>query len=113
MNQSISRAELKAMLDSGAKLTLIEALPRKYYAAEHLPGAISLPLDEVRANALRLIPDHGAPVVVYCASSGCRNSHVAADELRKLGYSGVLEYTEGKAGWKEAGLPLETGEARE
>jgi rhodanese-related sulfurtransferase len=29
--------------------------------------------------------------------------------MRELGYSLVYEYTEGKKGWKEAGLPLEKG----
>jgi rhodanese-related sulfurtransferase len=109
MNPVISRHELKELIDSGSTPTLVEALPRAYYEAEHLPGAIHIPHDEVEARAARLIPDKGRPVVVYCANAACRNSRIAAQALRKLGYSRVYEYTEGKQGWKDAGLPLETG----
>jgi rhodanese-related sulfurtransferase len=109
MSQSISREKLETLLASGTKQTLIEALPRKYYEAEHLPGAINIPHDEIHALASRLIPDKNEAVIVYCASKECRNSHIAAEALRGLGYGSVYEYTEGKKDWKEAGLPLETG----
>lgn len=109
MNQLISREDLKTLIASGKKHTIVEALPNKYYEAEHLPGAINLPHDEVQADASRLIPDKSETVIVYCASAECKNSHVAAEALRGLGYSRVYEYTEGKQGWKEAGLQLENG----
>lgn len=109
MSQFISREDLKTLIASGKKHTIVEALPRKDYEAEHLPGAINVPHDEVQVAASRLIPDKSGRVIVYCASAECRNSHVAADALRGLGYSNVYEYAEGKKGWKEAGLPLETG----
>ena len=109
MSQFISREDLKTLIAAGTKQTIVEALPRKYYEAEHLPGAINVPHDEVQATASRLIPDKSGPVIVYCASAECQNSHIAAEDLRRLGYSRVYEYTEGKKGWKEAGLPLEIG----
>lgn len=110
MAQNISREELKTIITSGTKQTIVEALPRKYYEAEHLPGAINIPHDDVQAVASQLIPDKSEPVIVYCASAECQNSHIAAEVLRGLGYINVYEYTEGKKGWKEAGLPLEIGE---
>ncbi|MBI3776279.1 MAG: rhodanese-like domain-containing protein [Gammaproteobacteria bacterium] len=109
MSQVISREELQALIASGAQHSVIEALPSNYYQAEHLPGAINIPHDAVPATAGRLVPDKSAPVVVYCANTECRNSHVAAEALRQLGYHRVYEYTEGKQGWKQAGLPLESG----
>ncbi len=109
MSQFISRDELKTVIASGKRHTIIEALPRKYYEAEHLPGAINVPHDEIAVAASRLITDKSEPVIVYCASAECQNSHIAAELLRGLGYSHVYEYAEGKKGWKEAGLPLEVG----
>lgn len=109
MNQLISREDIKTLLASGTKHTIVEALPEKYYQAEHLPGAINIPHDQIQANAASLIPDKNEQVVVYCANAECKNSHMAAETLRKLGYSSVYEYTEGKKDWKEAGLPLEAG----
>lgn len=109
MDQFISREDLKALIASGTKHTIVEALPKKYYEAEHLPGAINIPHDAVPAAVSRLIPDKSGPVIVYCANTECRNSHAAAEALRELGYSVVYEYAEGKKGWKDAGLPLENG----
>ena len=107
MSQSISREDLKNLIDSGRKPTLIEALPKQYYEDEHLPGAINIPHDEVQANASHFIPHKNEVVVVYCASMECRNSHAAAQTLRQLGYTHVYEYVEGKKGWKDAGYVLE------
>lgn len=108
MGQFISREEIKTLIASGKKHTIVEALPKRYYEAEHLPGAINIPHDAVPANVAGLIPDKDAPVIVYCANTECRNSHTAAEAMRELGYRLVYEYTEGKKGWKDAGLPLET-----
>lgn len=44
---------------------LLEVLPRDEYEAEHIAGAISLPLRELNAStAARL--DRARPVIVYC-----------------------------------------------
>jgi len=107
MPETISRDDLKQLLDLGAPLALLEALPERYYAAGHLPGAQLFPHTEVEARAARQLPDKAQPVVVYCASETCRNSHTAAALLRGLGYQNVAVYPGGKADWAEAGLPLE------
>ncbi|MES1172996.1 MAG: rhodanese-like domain-containing protein [Myxococcales bacterium] len=104
---TITRDELKTALDSGASLTLLEALPEKYFRHSHLPGAHSFPHDQARALAAKLLPEKQAPIVVYCASSTCLNSHHAAETLAELGYSNVRVYAEGKADWQAAGFALE------
>jgi rhodanese-related sulfurtransferase len=111
MVQTITREDLKAKLDQGTTLTLVEALPAKYYEDKHLPGAINLPHDQVDALAPRLLPDKAAEIVVYCASAPCQNSGIAAQRLAEIGYTNVYDYHEGKADWIEAGLPVERGAA--
>jgi len=103
----ISRDELKNRLESGAPLTLLEALPEKYYRHSHLPGALLFPHDRTRELAAELLAEKDAPIVVYCASATCLNSHQAAQALTKLGYSDVRVYVEGKADWQAAGFALE------
>ena len=105
--QTISREELRSSLDRREPLVLLEALPEKYYRAGHLPGALQLDYERTREQAAQLAPDPNVPVVVYCASETCRNSHTAAAILRQLGYQSVRVYSGGKADWSEAGLPLE------
>jgi rhodanese-related sulfurtransferase len=109
-NPTISRTELQPLVEAGA-VTLVEALPAEYYEQGHLPGAINIPHDEVRALAPSLLPDKDAPIVVYCASGPCPNSGIATHVLLKLGYANVRDYVEGKADWVEAGLPLEQAAA--
>ena len=109
----ITRTELKAKLDAGAALTLVEALPEKYYRHAHLPGAINIPHDQVDALAPTMLPDRAAEVVVYCANRPCKNSAIAAERLTELGYTNVRDYHEGKQDWIEAGFAVEKGPALE
>jgi len=108
MHRLIKREEIRSLLAAKAPVTLIEALPEKYYAQGHLPGAINLPHDKVRERAPSLLPDKSAFIVVYCANTPCQNSAIAARILDALGYTNVAEYVEGKQDWIEAGFPLET-----
>ena len=105
-NPTISRTELRDLIDAGV-VTVVEALPAEYYDQGHLPGAINIPHTEVRDLATALLPDKDAQIVVYCANLPCPNSGIATHVLRKLGYTDVRDYAEGKADWTEAGLPLE------
>jgi rhodanese-related sulfurtransferase len=104
----ISRTELHDQIQAGSSFKLVEALPVKYYQEAHLPNAFNLPLDQIDERAANLLPNKEELIVTYCASEACENSATAAAHLRKLGYSNVREYHEGKAGWIAAGLPVES-----
>lgn len=108
MFTTITRDALKAKLDAGEPVTLVEALPAKYFRDAHLPGAVNIPHDGIDARAPALLPDKDAEVVVYCANLPCKNSAIAARRLVELGYTNVREYAEGKKDWIDAGLPVET-----
>src|SRR4051812_11161775 len=84
--KTINGKELKQLLESGKSPLLLEVLPEKYYRSGHLPGARHLPLDSVDTQAPALIPEESAPVILYCASESCENSHSAAKRLTELGY---------------------------
>jgi rhodanese-related sulfurtransferase len=64
--KSISRGELKTKMDRGEDFVLVDTMPEMYYRHSHLPGAVNLPLNEVRDRAPELLPDRGAEIVVYC-----------------------------------------------
>jgi rhodanese-related sulfurtransferase len=48
-------------------LTIVDALAQTSYEQAHIPGAISLPVAEVKERARALLPDPAAEIVVYCA----------------------------------------------
>lgn len=109
MVETITRDELKAVLDRGEALTIVEALPEEYYRKGHLPGALLMPHDRVDALAATLVPNREAPIVVYCANLACQNSTIAAERLIALGYRNVREYAAGKQDWIDAGYPTDRG----
>lgn len=84
-------------------------LPEASYRQGRLPGAQLFPHTEVEARATAQLPDKAAPVVVYCASGACPNSHTAAALLTELGYADVAVYAGGKADWLRSGRSLEPG----
>ena len=61
--RSIRRDEVRQLLKKGAQL--VEVLPHDDYEAEHIAGAINIPLKELnRQTAIQL--DRSRPVIVYC-----------------------------------------------
>ncbi len=82
----VSPEEAHRLVAEGGVLVDVRA-PREF-AAGHLPGALNVPVDEVkrRSDELRQI-DH--PLVIYC-SAGVR-CHKAAKILRRAGIEDVLE----------------------
>jgi len=108
MSRTIKREELLRKLLSDARPTVVEALPERYFADKHLPGAINLPHDKVDELAPGLLPDKGTEIIVYCSNLQCQNSGIAAHRLTALGYTNVAVYRDGKQDWETAGLPLES-----
>ena len=107
MTTEITRDEIKLAIAKG-NVTLIEALPEKYYNAGHLPGALQINYDEIENKAGKLLPDKSALIITYCASDTCPNSTYAAEHLSAMGYINVKKYAGGKKDWTEAGEQLET-----
>jgi rhodanese-related sulfurtransferase len=61
----IDRETVQEMVKQGAQL--VEVLPAKEYAEDHLPGAVSHPLKQLDQEAGQL--DRNRPVIVYCWDS--------------------------------------------
>lgn len=66
MVPTITRDELKAKIDRGDPMTLIDVLAEDEYQRSHLPRAVNIPMDRVKELAPKLVPDRNADVVVYC-----------------------------------------------
>jgi rhodanese-related sulfurtransferase len=63
MSTQIQCEEVRRMVAGGAQL--VEVLPAEEYEAEHLPGAVNIPLPQLdRQTAAALRQDQ--PVIVYC-----------------------------------------------
>jgi rhodanese-related sulfurtransferase len=63
MPQEIDRNDVRRLMREGAQV--VEVLPKEEFEADHLPGAVSLPLRNLETEAKAKL-DPGRPVVVYC-----------------------------------------------
>ncbi len=106
----ISYEELKRRLHDPS-LVIVDVLPAPSYAAEHVPGAINLPLADITSRAPTLLPNRGAEIAVYCGSNTCPLAGYAAGVLRELGYTNLRHYHGGIAGWRESGGKIQSSPA--
>ncbi len=84
---------------------LIDVRPAEEYAAAHLPGALSIPLPELK-NALSGLPKNKT-IVAYCRGPYCLQSASAVQLLRSCGYD-ARRLEIGPPEWRALGRPLET-----
>jgi rhodanese-related sulfurtransferase len=96
--------ELKARLDRGEKLVLVDVREESEFAKDHLPGAIHLSKGVIERDIEEKVPDVNAALVLYCG--GGYRSALAADNLQKMGYKNVLSMAGGIRAWREKGFPL-------
>jgi rhodanese-related sulfurtransferase len=102
--KEVDYKEIKKRVDSGEKLILVDTREDLEWANGHLPGAIHLGKGVIERDIEKTIPDHSAPVVLYCG--GGFRSALAADNLQKMGYTNVLSMDGGWRGWIESGYPV-------
>jgi rhodanese-related sulfurtransferase len=88
MTPKIDAAAAIRLLDAGQAVAVDVREPDEY-AAGHIPGAISLPLDRIGAEAAHKLPNKGATWLIYCRTG--RRSAEAVRKLEALGYTGLRD----------------------
>lgn len=103
--EPVSFSELRRLMRD-RDVTVLDVRPAEEYKAGHLPGAISIPVPQLKRR-LREIPKN-REVIAYCRGRYCVYSLEAVTELRKHGYR-ARRAQHGLPDWRAAGLPLERG----
>ena len=91
----ISALELKARLDRGDKLVIVDVREPNEYQINRIPGSVLIPLGEIPRRYAEL--DSDAELVMQCKVGG--RSAKAADYLRSVGFKRVLNLTGGILEW--------------
>ena len=104
--RTLGLEELKKMYESNAKFVLVDARSREDFDQAHLPGALSIPVEDIKERSGRF--DKREEIVTYCGSFQCQASTAAAREFMKLGFKNVKDYKGGIKEWTEKGYPTET-----
>jgi len=107
---TITADDLKDALASDHPPVLINTLPREAHEARHIPGSVNVPVDDIE-RVEDLVPNKDETIVVYCANADCTASPTAAEHLEERGYTNVIDFEDGYAGWRQAGYALVGTEA--
>jgi len=107
---SIDARELKAWLDGGRKVLVLDSRPFDEFRAMSIPGAIDVPGGELVYRIGDIAPDPATTVVVNCA--GRTRSILGAESLRRAGVPNrIVALRNGTMGWQLAGFGLAHGRA--
>ncbi len=102
--EQVDMGELVRRLEAG-DVTLLDVRPDDEYRAGHIPGAVSIPMEELDRRLAEVPRDR--PVIAYCRGPFCVLAAEAADTLRRHGFA-AYRLESGVADWRLAGQPVAT-----
>ena len=82
---------------------LIDIRENDEFAAGHAKNAIHLSKGAIELGIEDAVPDTSTPIICYCG--GGSRSALAADNLKKMGYTNVASMAGGFRDWRNEGLP--------
>jgi rhodanese-related sulfurtransferase/DNA-binding transcriptional ArsR family regulator len=101
--EPMTRQELARRLEDGDGLVVLDVRPTAEHAAGHLPGAVSIPVGELRRRLAELPRDR--EIVAYCRGPYCAFAHDAVAVLLEAGLS-ARRLEDGLPEWQAAGLAV-------
>ena len=105
--REMTREELLERARAGT-VTVLDVRPAEEYRAAHIPGAVSIPLEEL-SGRLGELPA-GREIVAYCRGAYCVLAYEAVDLLHSTGRR-ARRLNDGMLEWRLGGLPVDTGHA--
>ena len=107
----VTTPRAKELADQHACI-ILDARPAADYQAGRIPGAISLPYDNVEAELahVQVLLSPSQPIMTYCSGKQCDESFLLTLYLRKAGFTNIVLYAGGFDQWKAEGLPVEGGQ---
>jgi len=103
----MTREELLERVRAGT-VTVLDVRPAEEYRAAHIPGAVSIPIEEL-SSRLGELPA-GREIVAYCRGAYCVLAYEAVEILRSTGRP-ALRLNDGMLEWRLGGLSVDTGHA--
>jgi rhodanese-related sulfurtransferase len=99
--------DVRARLARGERFHFVDVREDDEFAVDRARGAQHIGRGVIERDIERLIPDKSAPIVLYCG--GGFRSALAADNLKKMGYTNVISMDGGMRAWRAAGYEIEAG----
>lgn len=106
--EPVDRDELLRRVRRG-EVTILDVRPAEEFDAGHIPGALSVPLPELKKRLARLPKTR--EIVAYCRGPYCVMALDAVDLLREHGFR-AHRLEQGVVDWRQRGWPVETRSGR-
>ena len=103
--EPVTLRDLERRMRAG-DVTVVDVRPSDEYAAGHIPGALSLPVAQLKRGRLTLPRDR--EIVAYCRGPYCVYAVEAVTLLRQRGFC-ARRAADGVAGWRERGHRVDVG----
>jgi rhodanese-related sulfurtransferase len=103
--QQIDIEGYRKMQAAGEPHLLVDVREDNEWAAGRAAGAMHLGKGIIERDIEARVPDKSSRLVLYCG--GGYRSALAADNLRKMGYTDTISLDGGWKAWQQAGLPVE------
>ncbi|MBC9728664.1 metalloregulator ArsR/SmtB family transcription factor [Streptomyces sp. TRM68367] len=102
----LTREELQARVEAG-DVVVLDVRPVEEYQSGHIPGALSIPVEEL-AERINELPED-LEIVVYCRGEYCV---LAYDAVRLLTDRGrrALRLNDGMLEWRLSAMPVDAGD---
>jgi rhodanese-related sulfurtransferase len=97
--------DVRAKQERGESFELIDTREDSEWSQGHIKGARHLGRGVLERDIEKAIPDPGREIVLYCG--GGFRCALAAESLRKMGYTNVASMDGGWRTWTERKLPVE------
>ena len=88
---------------------IVDARPLIDYEAGHIPGAVSLPLNEKDIYLDQVLPllSPEQPILTYCSGEECDESLELSILLKDQGFTNITLFAGGFKAWQASGQPIE------
>ncbi len=103
--EPVDQQELLSRVRS-SQVTVLDVRPTEEYLAGHIPGAISIPLKELKRRLSELPKQR--QIVAYCRGPYCVLALKAVELLRRKGFQAV-RLEDGVQDWRARGFPVAVG----
>ena len=100
----VSPQAVKADLDAGKAIVLLDVRDSVEFDAGHLPKAVNISRGLLEFKVGRMLPDKNANIVVYCRTDA--RSALATAVLQEMGYVNVKNMLGAFKAWGLAGYPI-------
>jgi rhodanese-related sulfurtransferase len=106
--EALTTEDLWQRIKRKDRLVVLDVRPQEEYEAGHIPGAVSIPLEDLKKRVKEL--PKSKQIVAYCRGPVCALAPEATRFLKRKGYN-VKRLVEGAPDWEAAGYPTHRNES--